>query len=173
MIYVDNVRCNGCGECVGVCRAGAIALLGDKAFIEDSLCDECEKCIDVCPQGAIISVEVIEPAVSTQMVPVPTPAAAEIASAPPQPALPSLREWALPTIGSALLWTGREIVPRLASLALDLLDRRSKSSAGRALPRQRPQDYEPPLKMAPGTEECGQGRRRRRLQRRQRHRRDS
>lgn len=170
MIYVDNIRCNGCGECVGACRVGAIALLGDKAFIEDSLCDGCEKCIDVCPQGAIVYVEAIEPAVSTQMVLAPAPV--EIAPALPQPALPSLREWALPTIGSALLWTGREIVPRLASLALDLLDRRSRS-AGRALPRQRPQDHEPSLRMVPGTGECDQGRRRRRWQRRQRHRRDS
>ncbi len=165
MIYIDSVRCNGCGECIGVCPVGAIALLGDAASIEDSLCEGCETCIDVCPQGAIVYGEAIEPVVSAEMVPVPAPA-------PVHPAPASLREWALPTIGSALLWTGREVVPRLASLALDLLERRSRS-ASRTLPMQYPPDREPSLRMAPGTGECGQGRRRRRLQRRQHHRRNS
>jgi len=121
MIYVDTERCTGCGVCVPVCPTGALSLQKGRAFIVESLCRDCEACREVCPQSAIMSVETIEPPLNRQIEPAgyrivqTTPAAAAISS-------PRI----LPLIGSALLWAGREIVPRLVSLALTRWERRSR-----------------------------------------------
>ena len=132
MIYVDSERCTGCGVCLELCPTGAITLPGQTAVIEESLCRGCAHCLEGCPQGAILSVEVVAPAARPLAVPLPAPAPAAAPPARLQPAPLSLRDWALPAVGSALLWTGREILPRLASLALGWLDRRSHPT-GRAL----------------------------------------
>lgn len=124
MIYVDAGRCTGCGICVDVCPHGAISLRGGKASIEEGLCRECETCADACPEGAILSVE--EARESSPVASVPVEAVQ---------ATPSHAEWMLPAFGSALLWAGREIVPRLASWMLDRADRRAQS---RRLPQGRP-----------------------------------
>ena len=115
MIYVDVERCTGCENCLDICPTGAILMRHGTAFIEESLCTACEVCLDVCPQNAILAVEVFEPAESKQIEAVPT------LQVEPQTKSLSLRG-ALPVVGSALLWTGREILPRLASLAIDMLD---------------------------------------------------
>ncbi|MDD5731236.1 MAG: DUF362 domain-containing protein, partial [Candidatus Omnitrophica bacterium] len=46
-------KCAGCGECVGVCLAGAISIKKKKASIESVKCTGCASCIARCPKGAI------------------------------------------------------------------------------------------------------------------------
>jgi NAD-dependent dihydropyrimidine dehydrogenase PreA subunit len=132
MIYIDSERCDGCGRCLEICRNSAIALQNEKAIIEESRCKECELCLDACPQGAILAVELVEnepailaPAMATPMGTLSTAGMDERLST----AKPRLRDLALPVIGSTLLWAGREILPRMAPLALNLLDQRIRSTA--------------------------------------------
>jgi hypothetical protein len=119
---------------VNVCPTGALSLQNERAFIEESLCTVCEACLEVCPQDAILSVEPVEATMSRQ-IELADPRPADAVKVAPQTATPSLRDWALPAVGSALLWTGREVLPRLASLALELWDRRTRSP-GRVPPEQ-------------------------------------
>ncbi|MBN1602772.1 MAG: 4Fe-4S binding protein [Chitinispirillaceae bacterium] len=52
-LTVDESSCMGCGECVKVCEADAIILIGGKAVIDPSKCKQCGKCVKVCPNDAI------------------------------------------------------------------------------------------------------------------------
>jgi NAD-dependent dihydropyrimidine dehydrogenase PreA subunit len=52
-VWVDVVRCTGCGACVRVCPVEAIALVDDKARVDDETCTGCEACVDACPENAI------------------------------------------------------------------------------------------------------------------------
>lgn len=121
MIYVDTGRCTGCGECVDTCSAGAITLKNELAFIDESLCKECEACLGVCQPGAIL---LVEPVDSSEYEPI------RSISAPirlrPATLSVSLRDLLRPAFGAALLWTGRELVPCLAELALNRLSRLSQ-----------------------------------------------
>jgi NAD-dependent dihydropyrimidine dehydrogenase PreA subunit len=119
MITIDTERCTGCGECLDACPTGAITMQNQVAFVDEEYCQECEVCLDLCPEGAILSAEIVEP------VPVLEPAGAIQRQTADEPV--SLRQLALPVIGSALYWAGREMAPRLISLALDSLDRRMQS----------------------------------------------
>jgi ferredoxin len=48
---ISETRCNGCGRCERICRAGCITpLLGE---IDGSRCVACFDCMDVCPEQAI------------------------------------------------------------------------------------------------------------------------
>jgi ferredoxin len=124
MINIDAVRCNGCGECVEACPAGAITLQDQVAVIDEAYCQECEVCLDACPNGAILAVEILEayPARGGEPMVVREPAGAIETRSAVRPV--SARSLILPMIGSALYWAGCELVPRLAHLALDSLNRR-------------------------------------------------
>lgn len=152
MIYIDRFRCDGCGICLDVCPEGAISLMDGRAFIEDSICKECAACQSACPQNAIIFAEVIEPA-EEEVTLLHNPQSTHTTTTQPRSLVPSSRDWVLPAIGSALLWTGREIIPRLVSLALDSFDRRIQTAdqVPSTLPPQ-PQKW-----VRPG---CGAGQRR-------------
>ena len=133
MIYVDSGRCNGCRACLEVCPEGAISMQGRVAYVEESLCKACELCLEACPEGAILAVEAVE-APGRKLVPAPP----ELVPGGRRLSLPaassrSLRDLAAPAVGAALLWTGREVVPRVAALLLDLLDRRSQAARGAPL----------------------------------------
>jgi 2-oxoglutarate ferredoxin oxidoreductase subunit delta len=128
VIYIDEGRCNGCGMCVSFCPVNAISMQKDKAFIDEALCEGCEACLSVCPLSAILYVEVVDPLEQADAISVPEPVQADVLSVCPEQTSPSLAKRVLPLIGSALLWAGREVVPRLTSLALDMLDRRITSS---------------------------------------------
>jgi NAD-dependent dihydropyrimidine dehydrogenase PreA subunit len=124
MIAINYEDCNGCGECAEICPTGAIILQNGKAALDESLCEGCLVCVDSCPQGAIVIREPIP--VGGGVIRITEPAPSMLV--PEGPRGVSIREAALPVIGSILLWTGREIVPRLANLALDYLDRRIQSN---------------------------------------------
>lgn len=54
-IYIDPMKCEGCGDCVDVCPVDCIE--GDDGYIhmiDDMECTKCGKCIDACEVGAII-----------------------------------------------------------------------------------------------------------------------
>ncbi len=51
---IDREKCDGCGECLLLCPAGAVAVEEGKAFVarpED--CTYCTECEGLCPAGAI------------------------------------------------------------------------------------------------------------------------
>ena len=164
MIYVDSKACTGCGVCQAACPENAIIMREEIAYIEESRCDECELCLDACPQGAILAVELVE---HEALSPVPVPESI-IPPTRVDEQLPARRsallDLALPAIGSALVWTGREIVPRLASLGLDLLDRRARNSAPSA-----PAVTTSVVGRATNARRAGRGRQGRKQRQRRRH----
>jgi NAD-dependent dihydropyrimidine dehydrogenase PreA subunit len=125
VIIIDVERCTGSGACVEVCPTGAIYLVEDRATVDQSLCSECEACIAACPTEAIT---LATPKRGLAAEPVHVPARR------PEPDVIQVRTQAipvpfrtkvLPVVGAGLVWAGREVVPRLADLLLDALDRRT------------------------------------------------
>jgi ferredoxin len=121
MILVNYEDCKGCGDCVDACPVSAIFLKNDTVFIDQELCEGCQACVDACPQGALVYAAVQPEPKSVVMIP--EPAGVEIIPVRDQSSSASLRGLAFPALSSVLLWTGREIVPRLADFALGYLDR--------------------------------------------------
>jgi Pyruvate/2-oxoacid:ferredoxin oxidoreductase delta subunit len=116
MLYVDEGRCSGCGVCVGVCPHGAIVVEEGKASIRQALCQQCEACAAACPERAILSVT--EGALVPELDRV-------RAVRPQEPSRPlSVVARAAPALGAALLFLGREVMPRVADYVLDVVDRR-------------------------------------------------
>jgi len=122
LITVQTESCNGCGACVDYCPNGAILLQNGVAFISQDLCQACEACLDVCPQGALVTQEQLEPAVEIIHIPATPPVPATWT--PPAPS----RGGFWPAVGTFLLWTGRELGPRLAEIALSYLDQRVQAT---------------------------------------------
>lgn len=51
---IDAMTCNGCGECLPACAAGALAVVGSKAVLaRPDLCEYDGSCEPACPAGAI------------------------------------------------------------------------------------------------------------------------
>jgi MinD superfamily P-loop ATPase len=51
---IDAGACTGCGDCLEVCEAGALALVAGKAALAyPGLCEYDGRCEPVCPVGAI------------------------------------------------------------------------------------------------------------------------
>ncbi len=119
-VYVDDKRCTGCATCVEVCPTGAIAIVDDVATINQERCNACQTCVDFCPNGAILVVTepVGEKAVLARAQPRSYVAPRRAAS----PVVP-LRTQLGPLVGSALVFLGREVVPRLTSRLVNALDR--------------------------------------------------
>ena len=126
MVYVNDAICNGCGECIEVCPTGALILQTNHAFIDQDLCLECYACVESCPQGAIILSA--EMPINQDVIKIPEAVPDYSVSQIQHSEQISVRDMILPTISSMLLWTGRELVPRLADMALGYLDRRIQSS---------------------------------------------
>jgi ferredoxin len=87
-------------------------------------------CIDICPNGALTWVADMVPEMGAE------PAALEVVESPVEimsvkleKALP-WRQTIVPAVGSALAWVGREVVPRIAPIALDLLDSKLARGSG-------------------------------------------
>jgi len=128
VIIIDAERCDGCGACVEVCPTGALHLVDGRVTLDGALCRECEACLAACPNGAIIFAVQEEPVAEAIRLPAflpEGPRRLEPEAIPIRvlPATLPLRSRALPMIGAALAWAGREIRPWLADLLLDTLDR--------------------------------------------------
>jgi NAD-dependent dihydropyrimidine dehydrogenase PreA subunit len=158
MISVNQSLCNGCGACVPECPTDAITLTDGKALVDVALCDGCgsleEKhlrlCLQVCPVEALawIAEPSAEDITTTALAVAEAPAEivpaklhpepvivvarpmTELASVSPATPVPQYRAL-LPAVGSALVWFGREIAPRLVPLALGALDRALDRPTGR------------------------------------------
>ncbi|MBE0603085.1 MAG: ATP-binding protein [Deltaproteobacteria bacterium] len=50
---VDEVLCDGCGECGAFCRFHAIVSFGAKPLVFPDMCHGCGGCVKVCPRKAI------------------------------------------------------------------------------------------------------------------------
>ena len=124
MITIDGERCTGCGACMEVCPTGALYLVDGKATVDVTLCRECEACLAICPTGAITLTTREEAVAELVRVPVPR-SKSEVIQVKTQPTLVPLRSRVLPAVGGALAWFGREILPEMADLILDRLDRRT------------------------------------------------
>jgi Fe-S-cluster-containing hydrogenase component 2 len=112
MIFVDEDKCSGCGDCLEVCpEEGAIVLQEDKAIINQELCNSCAECVTACPEGAIYEVEAA-PMVPEQAQPVQVTG---------QSALSRAR----PAIASTLAAAAPVALNALAGVARRWLDRRS------------------------------------------------
>ena len=132
MVYVDIEKCAGCGICAEACLIGAISLVGGTAQVDQEKCTECEACVEVCPNGAMLAVR--EPVAERVTVPSVRPApeasprgqgsARRVIRVKPRPAPVSLRTRAVPAVGAALTFLGRNIAPRLAPYLVNVLDRR-------------------------------------------------
>ena len=122
MIQVEQALCAGCGVCVETCPKSAVFLYNGKALIDAALCDDCGACIDACPREALSQVvqPVLEQTRRPSLPAVIKPPLEVVPTGQKSPA--SWRRVVLPAVGGALSWVGREIVPRLATLAVDAFD---------------------------------------------------
>jgi NAD-dependent dihydropyrimidine dehydrogenase PreA subunit len=129
LISINLGQCSGCGACVEVCPYRALYLVDGKAMVDGALCRNCQAdaavCISACPTEAIVLTEQTQ-----ELAPVPTrtPAiqpAPQVIQVNTETSLGFLQTRVMPAIGTALVWTAREIVPRLAYSFLDGLDRRT------------------------------------------------
>lgn len=121
-MYVDGNKCTGCATCVKVCPTGAIAIVEEIAVINQERCNACQACVDFCPNGAILVVTeaVEEKAVLPRVQP-----RSRVAPRRPAPLTVPLRTQLVPLVGSALVFLGREVVPRLIPHLVNALDRRA------------------------------------------------
>ena len=54
MIFIDEDKCDGCGQCITGCVEGALALIDGKAkLVKESYCDGLGACLGECPTGAL------------------------------------------------------------------------------------------------------------------------
>ncbi len=120
MIYIDSQRCDGCGICLDTCPTGAIVLRDNIAFIEQDLCEECQVCLDKCPRGAILLSEAFDVAEARPLSTVP---ASKVEILPPAPKAKPVATSLGASVGAAIV----EVLPRLASLVVDWLERRPRS----------------------------------------------
>ena len=124
MIQIIEHLCGACGACVDVCPRRAIRIAQGVAVVDEASCDGCGRCVSVCPNEAILRVDVMTPETAGRpaMVREVQPSVVSL-----RPAARSAAIW--PVVGSALLWAGREVLPRVADLALDVLARRGGRAA--------------------------------------------
>ncbi|MGQ9585197.1 MAG: DUF362 domain-containing protein [Anaerolineae bacterium] len=119
---VQTERCTGCGACVDACPEGAIYLVDNVAVIHRERCTDCGTCVEACPVGALVP----------EAAPLPVPVASqvpEVLYARPVATTTPRKTGLLPVLGTALAFAGREILPRLATYVLDLVDRQTDRSA--------------------------------------------
>ena len=157
MIKIDTGRCNGCGACVEICPTGAIYLVDGRAAVEQELCEECEACVAACPAEAISLLTSPEVGAEPVRVPARRPEP-QVIQVKTRPTPSSFRASVLPVVGGALVWAGRELVPRLAEYFLYDLDRRVAERRSPFARKGTPDSSSP----APS---AGAGRRRRRRRR--------
>ncbi|MGD8794273.1 MAG: 4Fe-4S binding protein [Anaerolineae bacterium] len=110
---MNRSLCDGCGACMEVCPTHALYLADGKAEVDETLCRACEACCAACPIQAIRLVTQDEP--EAEPAPLPTlRREPEVVQIKTRPAPTPFRSRVLPVIGAALVWAGREMLPRLA-----------------------------------------------------------
>jgi ferredoxin len=78
IIEIDEAKCDGCGQCLGGCAEGALALVEGKArLISDDYCDGLGACLGRCPAGALKIIQRPAPAFAG-----PAPAGRQAAAGP-------------------------------------------------------------------------------------------
>jgi ferredoxin len=124
---VDSFLCDGCGLVRENLRSSpdkVVKVVAEPRERQYQLSVLSSLCIDICPNGALTWVT--ERAPDTRIEPaalavVESPL--EIAPVKQSKAVP-WRRTIVPAVSSALAWVGREVVPRIAPIALNVLDRR-------------------------------------------------
>lgn len=53
MIYIDEVKCDGCGKCVEACPQQAIIIVRSRAVVNEQACTGCGSCVLACAADAI------------------------------------------------------------------------------------------------------------------------
>jgi len=115
-IRMNAEQCTGCGACVEICPTGAISLIDGLAIFDQARCTQCRACVDACPVGAITAVEL--PVIALKSATPRHVLEPEIVVA--EPISSTTKPWLI----SALVFAGREILPRLTDALIVGLDRR-------------------------------------------------
>jgi Fe-S-cluster-containing hydrogenase component 2 len=122
-VWVDVAACTGCGACIDVCPAGAIALVDGGARIDETACERCGACIEVCPSGALKPVIAINTTGERTVVPGPTAKAP--AAQVPAVKTESSDQGLMTEVGAAVVAAGTGLVlhamRNLMRFGLDLL----------------------------------------------------
>jgi ferredoxin len=116
MIFVDQTLCSGCGICADICPNGAITLVGGQPSIGGDACTGCRECVAECPTGALAWVGARAPR------PMPAIRRADQIIQAERAEPVTARGPAVPMAVGVVAWIGRELLPRLAPLALEFLD---------------------------------------------------
>ena len=141
IVMVDSFLCDGCGfvfENLRGSSAQVVDVVADPRERQHQSSRHSSPCIDICPSGALTWVAELVPdrgKESAALAVIESP----IAMVPvmPREAVP-WHQTVLPTVGGALAWVGRNVVPRIAPIALDALDSRlDRWSGGGARDRDR------------------------------------
>lgn len=52
-VVVDDVLCDRCGACVGVCSVNCMTMSEYQLTIDHQICIQCSLCIKICPLEAL------------------------------------------------------------------------------------------------------------------------
>jgi len=121
MLWVDPVRCTGCGLCIDVCPTEAIALVEGKARIDEETCVGCGACADECLQ------EAIHPVIQGELIPAPERPAPTVYRPSP---LVETASAAVTVVGAGLLMKAAGALVRALSRWLMRRPVATKASAG-------------------------------------------
>lgn len=132
MMKVLIEKCTGCGECILVCPQDAIHMEDHWAVIDRHHCIECLSCQQVCSTKAIREGEIGSSVLFDKVIHIPSAAILQ-----PQ------RSRFVPMIGAAILWTGREIIPRMATMILDIFEYRLQENIFHDVPARNGQPRRP------------------------------
>ena len=134
-VHVNKELCEGCGDCISVCPAGAISIVDGVAEIDKLLCTQCQACIKACPPAAISITEL------------PTRENLKLPQVVEQKAI-NLEPVLLPAkyrFLSVLSNVGSVLLPRLADMVINALERHSIQGEKKLI-NPTSQNYEGPVR---------------------------